>query len=225
MQQVSYQPKFPKRCPDCGETSLLAFAKNRQTKSGLCVYCRTCHKTRQDKAKAGRKEEIALAHQAWAQANRDKLNARKRRDYARDSTNTKALNAKWRTANPEKVAQAKRAWSEKNKEACSAKSLAWAKANPEKRKQSRLKWVLKNPAKVFEAWKAYLARRKQQTPPWADLKAIMAFYHARPLGMTVDHCLPLKGENVSGLHVIANLQYLTREENSRKRNKVNLEDL
>jgi hypothetical protein len=40
------------------------------------------------------------------------------------------------------------------------------------------------------------------------------------LGMTVDHIIPLYGENVWGLHAPQNLQLLTKEENSRKLNRV-----
>lgn len=63
------------------------------------------------------------------------------------------------------------------------------------------------------------ARRRRvriQTPPWADLAAIESFYRGRPGGMEVDHIIPLKGSRVSGLHVIANLQYLQISDNRRK---------
>lgn len=45
---------------------------------------------------------------------------------------------------------------------------------------------------------------------------IREFYANRPEGMTVDHVVPLQGRNISGLHVVENLQYLTKEENSSK---------
>jgi 5-methylcytosine-specific restriction endonuclease McrA len=43
---------------------------------------------------------------------------------------------------------------------------------------------------------------------------------AASLGMTVDHIVPLYGENVWGLHAPQNLQILTRQENSRKRDRI-----
>jgi 5-methylcytosine-specific restriction endonuclease McrA len=59
----------------------------------------------------------------------------------------------------------------------------------------------------------------QQTPRWASKEAITAIYRrARDLGQTVDHVVPLKGRNVSGLHVENNLQILPRSENSSKGN-------
>lgn len=64
---------------------------------------------------------------------------------------------------------------------------------------------------------------KQRTPAWADLKAIEEFYKNRPAGYHVDHIIPLRGKNISGLHVLENLQYLLSEENLKKSNKYSLE--
>jgi hypothetical protein len=68
------------------------------------------------------------------------------------------------------------------------------------------------------ATKRYFERLDRATPSWADKKALKDFYQNCPKGFSVDHIIPLNGETVSGLHVISNLQYLPRSENSRKRN-------
>lgn len=59
------------------------------------------------------------------------------------------------------------------------------------------------------------------TPKWLTrehLQQMEEFYVACPVGMEVDHILPIQGKAVCGLHVPWNLQYLTSLENVRKRN-------
>ncbi len=63
-------------------------------------------------------------------------------------------------------------------------------------------------------------------PIWADRdlmveKFIEAVAKTRITGIPheVDHIVPLKGKNVSGLHVHHNLQVLTKRENQRKTNR------
>tara|TARA_R110002153_G_scaffold238949_1_gene393371 strand:- start:6 stop:539 length:534 start_codon:yes stop_codon:yes gene_type:complete len=63
------------------------------------------------------------------------------------------------------------------------------------------------------------AAKLQRTPAWADLEAIKQFYLNCPKGYHVDHDVPLQGVNVSGLHVLNNLVYLTAEDNLKKSNK------
>lgn len=62
-------------------------------------------------------------------------------------------------------------------------------------------------------------RIKQSIPLWAEKNAIIEFYRNRPEGYHVDHIVPLNGKTVSGLHVLANLQYLPAAENLSKSNK------
>ena len=75
-----------------------------------------------------------------------------------------------------------------------------------------------NRAKVAK----YKAAKLQRIPVWMtkdELNMMRLFYVKCPQGFDVDHIVPLQGRNVSGLHVLSNLQYLTKEENGRKANK------
>lgn len=64
------------------------------------------------------------------------------------------------------------------------------------------------------------AKRKAQKlracPKWVNRKEIDSFYINCPPGNHVDHIVPLQGKNVSGLHVLWNLQYLPAIENLKK---------
>ena len=62
------------------------------------------------------------------------------------------------------------------------------------------------------------AAKMNRITKWSDLKAIHQFYYNCPEGYEVDHIVPFNGENVSGLHVLNNLQYLTESENKQKGN-------
>ena len=72
---------------------------------------------------------------------------------------------------------------------------------------------------------ARIDKIKRATPPWAGLDAIAAIYAearrlTRETGVLhhVDHIIPLRGRNVSGLHVASNLQVLTAGANQQKSN-------
>lgn len=71
----------------------------------------------------------------------------------------------------------------------------------------------------YERHKEWRSFVKAATPIWADLNKIDSVYLNRPEGYHVDHIIPLRGENVCGLHIDSNLQYLKAEENMKKGNK------
>ena len=72
-------------------------------------------------------------------------------------------------------------------------------------------------ARNRESYRRYIARRKYQTPIGEDIKAIRQFYLDCPCGYEVDHIIPI---SKGGAHSLDNLQYLTKEENRRKSNKI-----
>ena len=89
----------------------------------------------------------------------------------------------------------------------------------EKYKINRSKYSKSEKGRAYKRAAAKLPRKRK--PLWANWQEIRRIYDNCPPGYAVDHIVPLRGKNVSGLHVENNLQYLTREENSRKGNKFN----
>ena len=81
------------------------------------------------------------------------------------------------------------------------------------------RWQQNNKDKVRLKSANERAARLQRLPAWADAESIKEFYLNCPEGYHVDHVIPLRGKEVSGLHVIENLQYLLAKENMSKGNK------
>jgi len=79
-------------------------------------------------------------------------------------------------------------------------------------------WYKRHRAVQNEAWQRYHARQKAQTPPDADLKLMQKIYENCPEGYEVDHIIPI---SKGGLHHQDNLQYLTKEQNRSKSDKLN----
>jgi len=91
--------------------------------------------------------------------------------------------------------------------------------NKETQSERYRRWQQNNKDKVRLKSANERAMRLQRIPSWADLNAIKSFYLACPEGYHVDHIVPLRGNEVSGLHVLENLQYLPAKENMSKGNK------
>jgi 5-methylcytosine-specific restriction endonuclease McrA len=114
----------------------------------------------------------------------------------------------------------KNEWGRANS-ACKAK---WVQNNPEKRKKASAEYMKRN--RPYYANYASLRTRRlnQAQPKWADQNAILDVYkEAEYFGLEVDHIIPLKHPLVCGLHVVDNLQLLSREENARKNNRFSVE--
>lgn len=126
----------------------------------------------------------------------------------------------YREANPEKVAAASSEWGKKNPDRVAAIAKRGRENNPDKYREWRKRWKQANPGKHCAHQMKRKAAQLCRTPAWADLDAIARVYEkAATLGFAVDHVIPLQGELVSGLHVWENLQLLSKEENSRKKNR------
>lgn len=106
-----------------------------------------------------------------------------------------------------------------NKEAISIYKSEYRTKNLNKLKETSKVWKKENKNSVNASNAKRRAAKLRRTPKWADLAAIKQFYLDCPIGYEVDHIIPLQGVNISGFHVLSNLQYLTKSENSSKGNK------
>lgn len=144
-------------------------------------------------------------NEIWAKSLCSKHYRRMRRTTVPDERKKATEYTKrWKANNPELHAAQQARKHEKNKVKDNAYVAQWKHDN-------------------WNTYKSYLYARKQRvkqaTPEWTDLDAIEQFYYNCPKGYHVDHALPLNGKNISGLHVINNLQYLTASDDLKKSNK------
>jgi len=136
---------------------------------------------------------------AYRAANREKLIVRKRTYYKLNGLKIKEGNRKYYQVNTDK---------------CKALTKEWQTQNPEK-------------LRFYNANRR--AAKLKRTPKWLTKEQwiqIRSFYElAQTLTVQtgvrheVDHVVPLRGDDVSGLHVPWNLQILTKSENCQKSNK------
>ena len=100
------------------------------------------------------------------------------------------------------------------------KVSAWRASNREAHNARNEEYRRKNLPKAVARMQKYRAVKMNAMPQWVNVSELRNIYENCPKGFQVDHIVPLRGENVSGLHVPWNLQYLTPQDNQRKSNKL-----
>lgn len=129
-----------------------------------------------------------------------------------------AHHADYRMAKPEKTRARQTAYRTANREKIRARNAAWRAANP----AYHVAYYAADPEKKRAGDQLRRARVRQATPPWLTKEERSAMRRlrteAKALGMSTDHIVPIKGKNVSGLHVPWNLQILSLTENVIKSN-------
>lgn len=119
---------------------------------------------------------------------------------------------------------------ERNREKQLQRSAHYYRQNADKQKAAAKAWREENPDRARILGNArsarYRASERRATPPWVDLKAILAVYEeadrlTRETGVPhdVDHIVPLQAKSICGLHVHWNLHPLPASVNRSKQNK------
>lgn len=141
---------------------------------------------------------------------------------------------KWREENPDKKTAHRKKHKELNREKENLQHKLWLNADPARKEKYRLQknqatlnWQKLNPAKRREQIAEYRAKKNKRMPSWLNqghmLEIESIYLYCKGLNSIglkhhVDHVVPLRGKNVSGLHTPWNLQVIPALENMRKNN-------
>ena len=183
----------------------------RRPEGTLRAQCKAC-KLKVDAAHRAANAEVRREQQAkYHAANREHRVAqmRKRYETVRDK-DTARRRADYQQHKDRELETARR----------------YYEANKEQAATNKKVWVARNRGKVNAQNKLRKVRVLQAMPPWADVEKIEAVYKeaeeykALGLDVHVDHIVPLRGVNVSGLHVHHNLRVLLACDNAAKSNKL-----
>lgn len=175
-----------KACKDCkAEKPLSEYHKNKNTKDGVTIVCKPCATERSRK---------------WQAANRDKVNAVGRKNYAknleRSRANRRERVRRWYANNPEKARAAAKSYSLKHPE---AKRLSENKRRAKKLGNGVFAILPKEINKLLSSDCNNCGTNKS---------------------ITLDHIIPISR---GGRHSIGNLQSLCRSCNSSKNSKTIME--
>ncbi len=137
-----------------------------------------------------------------------------------------ARKAEWYARDPKRATADSKRWYENNKKRA-ASSRAQYKANHhEWWVKYHRGWRDQNRTKILAWTRQYQAVKLKAIPRWADKNLILDFYKlariacdSTGLKFEVDHIVPLRSKQVSGLHVGANLTVMLDTANNAKGNR------
>lgn len=162
---------------------------------------------------------------AYARAHKEQSNAHKQRWLENNPEKRKDASNKWYDENKEHAAAHHKAKYAKDPEKYLAVTKAWQARNKERVAQKAKAWRLANLDRSRATVRGRRLRTRRAT--WADNQSILDVY-SEALRLTeetgvyheVDHCYPIKGKTVSGLHVADNLRAIPHAMNRAKSSKL-----
>jgi 5-methylcytosine-specific restriction endonuclease McrA len=198
------------------------------------------YKARYKSWRARNKDKVAAANKRYALKVRKPQVAKVPLTEEQQLERKRMYERKYRETHKASIKQFGHNWYSNNKASKRAKNLEWIANNGERnrsiRQKAGTKWRVNNPHIAIQYSEEYQNRRDRATPKWLSeihIESIRQVYLERDRlnqlegnkpsdsqYWTVDHVIPLAGDDVSGLHVPWNLQLLRRTNNSSKNNKL-----
>jgi len=160
------------------------------------------------------------------QLKREQRNANKRAAHVANPLANNKRSAGWRRQNPDARRESYRAnraleraqqkrYREQHRVYWLERLKKWRKENPQYHPQYN-RANLPKQALLASLRRASVAIA---TPKWVDTEELLTIYRLCQEGYQVDHIHPIKHQNICGLNVPWNLQYLTASDNASKCNK------
>lgn len=144
------------------------------------------------------------------------------------STQCRSCNKEYNLKTKQIKAEKYKIWWEKNKTIRNKAAHEYHILNKEKVAIRHNSWRQNNKDKTRYNVAKYTSSKDKRTPKWLSIEDLwfikevysLAVYRTECTGKQwqVDHIVPLRGGNVSGLHVPWNLQILSQSENAQKNN-------
>ena len=215
-----------KTCKSCKEDKALSdFGNLSESKDGLSYTCKSCKNAYYSEYRAKNSEKIAANHKKHSDKNPEKIAVSQKRYRVKNAEKISAYGKKYRTENPSYFACATKKYRTENPIRVAASQKRYKTENSDRVAASQKRYRSKNPGKLNAKNAMRHASKLQATPGWVNEGYVSLFYvgakmEEKRMGrkVHVDHIIPLKGENVCGLHCEDNLQLLFAEDNIRKSN-------
>jgi hypothetical protein len=134
----------------------------------------------------------------------------------------KEKHRKWRDEHAEELREYAKQWQELHREEIRHKKSEYYQSKRAEFLQKAKEYQQEHPEVHNAATIRCQTNRSLRVVSWTDWNIIKKFDKNKPKGMTIDHIIPLQGEDVAGLHVSWNLQYMDGPSNTSKFNHCNL---
>jgi len=237
---------YMKNCSKC--QVLKSFDNFYIQNNNYSSWCKECTREKTNEYRKNNLEKVKQRKKNYYENNKEKILQKNQeykdnnpRDYSleyrryldrvgieqyREEFKERAI--KYRENNREKINQKAREFRDANKDKAIKKNILYRQEKGDELLKRRREIYHRDHERHLNYKRTRDAIKKLHTPSWANLEKINSIYKEcyelnKKEGRkkyAVDHIVPLKAKNVSGLHYENNLRIICYKENSRKQNKL-----